>query len=92
MLQWLPGSRTEVIWNDRQDGQFVCHILDVQSRASGAPCPARSTPSARTRSGPSHPDFRRLNDMRPGYGYDGIPDPYKDELAPRERPASGAWT
>jgi hypothetical protein len=27
-------------------------------------------------------DFRRINDMRPGYGYAGIPDPNKDVLAP----------
>src|SRR5262249_14665401 len=32
MLQWLPGSKSEVIWNDRQDDRFVCHILDVQTR------------------------------------------------------------
>ena len=26
MLQWLPGSKNEVIWNDRQDNQFVCTL------------------------------------------------------------------
>ena len=30
MLQWLPGSQTEVIWNDREDGRFVSHVLDVR--------------------------------------------------------------
>src|SRR5262245_35961075 len=29
MLQWRPGSRTEVLWNDRQEDQLVCHLLDV---------------------------------------------------------------
>ena len=28
MLQWLPGSRTEVIYNDRQGDHFVSHILE----------------------------------------------------------------
>ena len=37
------------------------------------------------------PDFSRLNDMRPGYGYCGIPDPYFNDLAPT-RPESGIWT
>ncbi len=32
MLQWRPGSKTEVLWNDRQDDRFVCHILDVTTR------------------------------------------------------------
>jgi len=29
MLQWRPGSNTEVLWNDRQADRFVCHLLDV---------------------------------------------------------------
>jgi Concanavalin A-like lectin/glucanases superfamily len=31
MLQWRPGSTNEVLWNDRQAGRFVCHILDVKT-------------------------------------------------------------
>ena len=30
------------------------------------------------------PDFRRLNDTRPGYGYAGLPDPNKEVLAPAD--------
>ena len=30
------------------------------------------------------PDFRRLGDTRPGYGYVGIPDPNRDVLAPND--------
>ena len=33
-------------------------------------------------------DFRRLNDVRPGYGYAGLPDPHRDELAPKD---AGIW-
>ncbi|MFM7129801.1 MAG: hypothetical protein ACKO0V_10635, partial [bacterium] len=25
MLQWLPGSDREVIWNDREGDHYVCH-------------------------------------------------------------------
>ncbi len=32
MLQWRPGSDTEVMWNDRQDDQHVCRILDVNTK------------------------------------------------------------
>jgi len=31
MLQWLPGSKTQIIWNDREGDRFVCHILNVRS-------------------------------------------------------------
>ena len=32
MLQWLPGSKQKVIFNDRQKGRFVSHVVDVRSR------------------------------------------------------------
>ena len=81
MLQWVPGSENEVAWNDRQDGQFVSQILDIQSGRK------------RTLTNPFYclspdgkigfaTDFRRLNDTRPGYGYAGVPDPNKEVLAP----------
>lgn len=31
MLQWLPGSADKVIYNDREDGQYVSRILDVHT-------------------------------------------------------------
>lgn len=32
MLQWRPGSPTEVLWNDREEGAFVTRVLDVETR------------------------------------------------------------
>lgn len=83
MLQWRPGSEDEILWNDRQGEQFVCHILNTRTREK------------RTLSHPFYtispngniavaPDFRRINDMRPGYGYAGLSDPNSDELAPED--------
>ena len=87
MLQWLPGSKNEVIWNDRQDGRYVCHILNVETRAQRTiPHPVYAiSPDGRWAVAP---DFRRLGEMRPGYGYNGIPDPYAEQAAPRE---AGIW-
>lgn len=87
MLQWLPGSSTRVLWNDRGAGDFRCHILDVKTRKQ------RTIPSAVYTVSPDGTsalsvDFRRLNDVRPGYGYVGLPDPHADELTPRD---SGLW-
>jgi hypothetical protein len=31
MLQWIPGSRSEVIWNDCDGDRFVSRILDVNT-------------------------------------------------------------
>jgi len=87
MLQWLPGSKSEVLWNDRDGDRFVCHILDVLTKKK------RTIPFAIYTVSPDgtwglSTDFRRLNDMRPGYGYAGIPDPHTDDAAPKE---TGIW-
>ncbi|MEZ6087641.1 MAG: hypothetical protein R3C05_06370 [Pirellulaceae bacterium] len=81
MLQWLPGSGDEIIWNDRIDDRFVARIMNVHSRES------RTVPHAVYSVSPTGgiavaPDFRRINDVRPGYGYAGLPDPNADNLMP----------
>ena len=83
MLQWCPGSTDTVIWNDRQEDQFVCHLLNIKTgaqRTLGHPIYTIS-PDGRTAIGT---DFRRINHMRPGYGYAGLPDPNHDVLAPED--------
>lgn len=92
MLQFVPGSKSLVLWNDREgdgkDGRFVCHILDIhtrQKRTISAPVYCVS-PDGKTG---IFCDFRRLNDVRPGYGYAGIADPNADKLAPDD---VGLWS
>lgn len=81
MLQWRPGSSSEILWNDRAEGRFVCHILDIKTmKKRTIPFPVYTvSPDGRTA---MSADFTRINDMRPGYGYAGLPDPNKDFLAP----------
>jgi hypothetical protein len=83
MLQWRPGSASEIIFNDRRDNHFVCHILDVKTgKKQTLPQPIYTvSPDGCTA---LTADFRRINDMRPGYGYAGLPDPHSDELAPKD--------
>jgi hypothetical protein len=83
MLQWRPGSTDEVLWNDRGDNRFVAHVLNVKSRQKRTlPHPFYTiSPDGHTA---VTPDFRRINDTRPGYGYAGLPDPCADELAPQD--------
>ena len=87
MLQWLPGSDREVLWNDREGGQFVCHVLDVKSgKRRTLPAPIYCvSPDGKWGLAP---DFSRLQDRRPGYGYTGIVDPDRQVSAPER---SGIW-
>jgi hypothetical protein len=83
MLQWRPGSESEVLWNDREGDRFVCRLLDVKTgRRRTIPHPIYSVSPDGTSAVTC--DFRRLQDVRPGYGYAGLADPHADELAPAE--------
>ncbi len=87
MLQWRPGSMSEVLWNDREGDRFVCRIMDVLTRK------VRTVPHPIYAVSPDgkkavSTDFRRIQDTRPGYGYAGLPDPYGDQQAPEQ---SGIW-
>lgn len=87
MLQWVPGSESEVIWNDREDGQFVSHVLDIKTRKRRTlPMPVYAlSPDGKWA---ITTDFARLNDTRPGYGYVGIADPNRDVKIPKD---TGIW-
>lgn len=87
MLQWRPGSDTEVVWNDREGDRFVCRVLDVKTRT------LRTLPRAIDTISPDGKtalceDFSRTWNFRAGYGYAGVPDPYADDPAPT---AIGVW-
>ena len=87
MLQWRPGSAREVVWNAREGDAFVCRVLDVDSgRTRTLPRAVYSlSPDGKTA---VCADFRRIQDMRPGYGYAGLPDPNAGVLAPDD---VGIW-
>ncbi len=83
MLQWVPGTALRILWNDREGEHYVCRILDVQTgekRTVDSPIYALSLDGKTAVAA----DFRRINDVRPGYGYVGIPDPHTDDLAPAD--------
>jgi len=88
MLQWLPGldgpgSSEEIIWNDRKDGQFVSRILNIKTNKTRTLSKAIYTlsPDGKFAVGT---EFNRIQNMRPGYGYPGIPDPYASVKAPED--------
>jgi hypothetical protein len=86
-LQFIPGTADQVLWNDKEDGRFVCHIMNITTREKRTiPWPVYAlSPDGKWA---VTTDYRRVNDTRPGYGYAGIPDPNKDILAPEN---SGIW-
>jgi hypothetical protein len=81
MLQWVPGTESTVIWNDREKHRFVSHLLDVKTGDK------RTIPSPIYSLAPNGKEavscaFERVADCRPGYGYAGIRDPHFDDMTP----------
>lgn len=87
MLQWVPHTDGEVMWNDREGdapaGRHVCRILNVKTREQRTIGRPIYTLSPDGRYGLSV-NFARLQFFRPGYGYVGLPDPHADDPAPSE--------
>lgn len=83
MLQWIPGSTEEVIWNDREGDRFISRIHNIRTGTQKIlPLPVYTlSPDGNYA---LSADFNRIQDLRPGYGYAGIPDPYHDERAPAQ--------
>ena len=87
MLQWVGDDGKQILWNDRRDNEFVCRIYSTETkqiRTIGHPI---YTISQDGRFGLSV-DFRRIDNLRPGYGYDGLADPNVAVRAPED---SGVW-
>ncbi|MCC9599916.1 hypothetical protein LOC67_05035 [Stieleria sp. JC731] len=87
MLQWIGNDGKQVLWNDREGDSFVCRIYSTETkqvRTIGMPI---YTVAPNGKFGLSA-DFRRIDNLRPGYGYDGLADPNVHDRAPED---SGIW-
>ena len=87
MLQWASGTTDGVVYNRRRAGRFVGVVHDLASgntreleRAVYA-----VDPMGRYAIGLN---FARLATQRPGYGYEGVADPWVNEGAPAD---DGVW-
>lgn len=81
MLQWRPGSDNEILWNDRIKDTFVCHILTVDTGSKNTIEHPIYHVSPNGRKAVTL-DFSRLEILRPGYGYPGVPCNNIEQLRP----------
>ena len=87
MLQWLPGAADSVVYNRRRLGRFEGIVHDLATgNARGLERGVYAVdPMGRYAVGLN---FARLATQRPGYGYEGVADPWADDAAPAE---DGVW-
>lgn len=81
MLQWLPGSDSEVIYNERKGDKFISIVQDVFTGEKRELSRAIYSVSADGKWAVGL-NFARVDDTRAGYGYKGGVDGYADDLAP----------
>ncbi|MEJ7738395.1 MAG: hypothetical protein WKF97_13280 [Chitinophagaceae bacterium] len=84
MLQWVPGSDDEIVWNDREGDHFVARLYNIKSGKM------RTLPKAIYTVSPDGKwalgtEFVRIQNMRPGYGYPGFADPDENIKAPKDK-------
>lgn len=81
LLQWLPGSSREVIYNIRMDARYASVVQNVfTGEKRTLPHPIYSvSPDGKTA---VSLNFSRVGQTRPGYGYNGFPDPNENIHAP----------
>ncbi|HBC88524.1 MAG TPA: hypothetical protein DCZ94_16375 [Lentisphaeria bacterium] len=84
MLQWYPAEpEGTIMYNDNQDGQYVCVIKNIRTgKERVLPRPVASV--SRNGKWSMSINFSRLAVLRPGYGYEGIPDPFGNEDIPKD--------
>jgi hypothetical protein len=87
MLQWVPETRATILYNTREDGRHIAVLKDVLTGAERKLPRAIYTLSPDGKTGLSI-NFARLQDCRPGYGYQGGIDPGAEEIAPD---GDGIW-
>ncbi len=83
-LQWVPGETARrTVHNEREGNRFVSVLTDVDTGEQGRlPRPVYALrPGGRSA---LSVNFARLGEMRPGYGYVGVPDPGREVAHPED--------
>ena len=81
--QWLAGRQRTIIYNDRRDGQFVCVTHELGAGRERVHGPAVAAVSEDGRLGATL-NFARIAVTRPGYGYEGLADPWHEQNMPEK--------
>lgn len=82
MLQWIPNSSEEVIWNSRLEEGFVTILYNIRN-GQGRVLPKPIYTLSPDGSFGLGIDFARLQVYRPGYGY-AIKEPQQVQKAPSD--------
>ena len=81
-LRWHPTLEDTVLYNDVEGDRYVCRIRDLETGTTRTLGAALYDITPDGRFGLSL-DYSRLQRLRPGYGYDVLPDRTQGEAVPK---------
>lgn len=81
-LRWHPQNDNIVLFNDMCNGQYITRVFDVKNRSIIANIRAPLYDIDVTASYGLSLNFSRLQRLRPGYGYNTLPDKTAGQVAP----------
>ena len=82
-LRWHPVEEDTVLYNDVEDGRYVTRRFDLTTGNQRTLCRAVYDVAPDGRHGLAL-NYSRLQRLRPGYGYDALPDATAGEKVPKD--------
>lgn len=82
-LRWNPKNQKEILFNNVEDGRFVCQIWDVYSKEKVKTIPLPLYDIDQQLCYGLGVNFARLQRLRPGYGYNSLADNTEHEFIPQ---------
>ena len=73
-LRWNPLNQSEILFNNLEDGKYVCQIWNIEKKVKIQTIPIPLYDVDRGMHYGIGVNFSRLQRLRPGYGYNSLPD------------------
>lgn len=83
-LRWNPHNEDEIIFNNLQGNHYVCEFWNIKTKHKSKVVPiALYDIDSNVRFGYGV-NYSRLQRLRPGYGYDSLPDMSEGQMIPKD--------
>ena len=83
-LRWNPLNQNEILFNNLEDGKYVCQIWDIEKKIKMLTIPIPLYDIDRGMHYGIGVNFSRLQRLRPGYGYNSLPDETIGQNIPKD--------
>lgn len=83
-LRWNPLNQNEILFNNLENGKYVCQMWNIEKKVKIQTIPLPLYDVDREMHYGIGVNFSRLQRLRPGYGYNSLPDTTVDQNIPKD--------